>query len=178
MKNRIRFITHKDKQILLADASNLSGEELVQLAPLVLSRVTAEPRGSVLLLADFGGSKVDKKSLEALKPALVIDRPQNADVPVERLTQLAQDASARVAQSRGSRQDAGHRILRFQPPLRRTLRGDVPGKATCVDEAAFLPEHTGVDKHVPERPVLAAQPCGPVMEALPPAQGGQGITRG
>jgi hypothetical protein len=75
MKNRIRFITHKDKQILLADASNLSGEELVQLAPLVLSRVTAEPRSSVLLLADFSGSKVDKKSLEALKPALVIDRP-------------------------------------------------------------------------------------------------------
>ena len=75
MKNRIRFISHKGKKILLADASNFSGEELVQLAPLVLARVTAEPRGSVLLLADFSGSKVDKKSLEALKPALVLDRP-------------------------------------------------------------------------------------------------------
>jgi hypothetical protein len=56
MKSRIRFITHKDKQILLADASHLSGEELVRLAPLVLSRVTADPRGSFLLLADFSGS--------------------------------------------------------------------------------------------------------------------------
>ena len=27
------------------------------------SRVTAEPRGSVLLLADFTGAKIDKKSL-------------------------------------------------------------------------------------------------------------------
>ena len=75
MKNRIRFISHKGKKILLADATNLSAEELVQLSPLALSRITAEPRGSVLLLADFSGSKVDKKSLEALKPALVLDRP-------------------------------------------------------------------------------------------------------
>lgn len=42
---------------------------------MVLAQVTAEPRGSVLLLADFRGSKVDKKTLEALKPALVLDRP-------------------------------------------------------------------------------------------------------
>jgi hypothetical protein len=75
VKNRIKFISHKGKKILLADASNLSAEELVQLSPLALSRITAEPRGSVLLLADFSGSKVDKKSLEALKPALVLDRP-------------------------------------------------------------------------------------------------------
>jgi hypothetical protein len=75
VKNRIRFISHKGKKILLVDASNLSAEELVQLSPLALSRITAEPRGSVLLLADFSGSKVDKKSLEALKPALVLDRP-------------------------------------------------------------------------------------------------------
>ena len=75
MKDRIRFISHKGKKILLADASNLSAEGLVQLSPLALSRITAEPRGSVLLLADFSGSKVDKKSMEALKPALVLDRP-------------------------------------------------------------------------------------------------------
>lgn len=75
MKDRIRFISHKGKRILLADASNYSAEELVQFSPLVLSRITAEPRGSVLLLADFTGSKIDKKSLETLKPALVLDRP-------------------------------------------------------------------------------------------------------
>ena len=75
MEDRIRFISHKGKKILLVDASNLSAEELVQLLPLALSRITAQARGSVLLLADFSGSKVDKKSVEAIKPALVIDRP-------------------------------------------------------------------------------------------------------
>jgi SpoIIAA-like len=75
MKDRIRFISHKGKKILLVDASNMSAEELVQLLPLALSRITAEARGSVLLLADFSGSKVDKKSVEAIKPALVLDRP-------------------------------------------------------------------------------------------------------
>jgi hypothetical protein len=75
MENRIRFIKHKGHKILLVDASNCSPEELVQLVPLVLSRATAEPRGSVLLLADFSGSKIDKPSVETIKPALVLDRP-------------------------------------------------------------------------------------------------------
>jgi hypothetical protein len=75
MKNRIRFISHKGKKILLVDATNLSPGELVELLPLALSRITAEARSSVLLLADFSGSKVDKKGVEAIKPALVIDRP-------------------------------------------------------------------------------------------------------
>jgi hypothetical protein len=75
MENRIRFIKHKGQKILLVDASNCSPEELAHLAPLVLSRATAEPRGSVLLLADFSGSKIDKPSVETIKPALVLDRP-------------------------------------------------------------------------------------------------------
>ena len=75
MKNRIRFISHKDKRILLVDCSNCSVEELEELAPLVPARVTAEPRGSVLLLADFTGAKFDKKLVETIKPGLVFDRP-------------------------------------------------------------------------------------------------------
>ena len=64
MKNRIRFISHKDKKILLVDCSNCSAEQLEEFAALVPARVTAEPRGSVLLLADFTGAQFDKKSLE------------------------------------------------------------------------------------------------------------------
>jgi hypothetical protein len=75
VKNRIRFIAHNGKKILLVDCSNASQDELIQIAHHAQSRVTAEPRGSVLLLADFTGSTIDKKSLESLKPALVIDRP-------------------------------------------------------------------------------------------------------
>jgi hypothetical protein len=75
MKNRIRFISHKHKKILLVDGSGCSAEQLEELIALVPPRVTAEPRGSVLLLADFTGVQFDKKSLERLKPALVFDRP-------------------------------------------------------------------------------------------------------
>jgi hypothetical protein len=75
MKNRIRFISHKRKRVLLVDGSGCSAEQLEELATLVPARVTAEPRGSVLLLADFTGAQFDKKSLDRLKPALVFDRP-------------------------------------------------------------------------------------------------------
>lgn len=75
MKNRIRFITHKHKKVLLVDGSGCSVQQLEDLALLVPARVTAEPLGSVLLLADWTGAQFDKKSLERLKPALVFDRP-------------------------------------------------------------------------------------------------------
>jgi hypothetical protein len=75
MKNRIRFISHKHKKILLVDGTGCSTEQLAELAMLVPARVTAEPLGSVLLLADFTGAQFDKKSVESFKPALVFDRP-------------------------------------------------------------------------------------------------------
>jgi hypothetical protein len=75
MKNRIRFISHRRKKVLLVDGSGCSGEQLEEFATLVPARVTAEPLGSVLLLADFTGAQFDKKSFERFKPALVLDRP-------------------------------------------------------------------------------------------------------
>ncbi len=75
MEERVRFISHKGKKILLVDCTNCSGEELEKFVKIVPSHVTAEPRGSVLLLADFTGAKFDKKFVERLKPSLVFDRP-------------------------------------------------------------------------------------------------------
>jgi hypothetical protein len=75
VQNRIRFISHKGKKILLVDCSNCSSAELEKFAELVPKRVTAEPRASLLLLADFTGAKFEKKSIESFKPALVFDRP-------------------------------------------------------------------------------------------------------
>jgi hypothetical protein len=75
VKNRIRFISHKRKRVLLVDGTGCSPEQLQELAELVPTRVTAEPKGSVLLLADFTGVQFDKKSFERFKPALVRDRP-------------------------------------------------------------------------------------------------------
>jgi hypothetical protein len=75
MQDRIRFIEHKGKQILLADCSHCSGEELETLSRLVPSYVTAEPKGSVLLLADFTGAQFERSAIERLKRDTVLDRP-------------------------------------------------------------------------------------------------------
>jgi len=75
MGELIRFITHKGKQILLVDCTNCSPEELEKISHVVPRYVTAQPRGSVLLLADFTGAKFNKKIMEAIKPGLVFDRP-------------------------------------------------------------------------------------------------------
>src|SRR5215471_21651129 len=75
MEERIRFITYKDRQVLLVDVTNCTAAEMIALAPLVPAHIASEPRGSVLLLADFTGSKFDKTAFESLKQAVVLDRP-------------------------------------------------------------------------------------------------------
>jgi len=75
MEERIRFITHKDKPILLVDVSNCSSVEMIKLGRLLPNVLSQEPRESVLLLADFSGSKFDKAAFETLKEAAVYDRP-------------------------------------------------------------------------------------------------------
>ena len=75
MEERIRFITHKGEQVLLVDVSNCISTDMIKLARMVPNYLAAEPRGSVLLLADFTGSKFDKAAVESLKQATVYDRP-------------------------------------------------------------------------------------------------------
>jgi hypothetical protein len=75
MEERIRFITHRGQQILLVDVTNCTTAEMIELGRLVPSYVSSEPLGSVLLLADFSGSKFDKAAVETLKQATVFDRP-------------------------------------------------------------------------------------------------------
>jgi hypothetical protein len=75
MDDPIRFITHKGKQILLVDLSHRTAAELENLALLVPSYVSTQPRGSLLLLADFTGAKFGRKAFTRLKEAAVFDRP-------------------------------------------------------------------------------------------------------
>jgi hypothetical protein len=91
MEERIRFVEHGGKQILLADLSHCTPREVEKLALLVPSYVTSEPRGSVLLLADFTGTEFDRIAIERLKESAVFDRPhvkRSAWVGVERLPQV------------------------------------------------------------------------------------------
>jgi SpoIIAA-like len=75
MEERIRFITHRGQQVLLVDVTNCTTAEMIELGRLVPSYVSSEPYASVLLLADFSGSKFDKAAVETLKQAVVFDRP-------------------------------------------------------------------------------------------------------
>jgi hypothetical protein len=88
MEERIRYINHKGQRVLLIDLSNCSAQEVSRISLLVPAQTVTEPRGSVLLLADFTGAQFDKNSLEALKQATVFDRPhlkRSAWVGVETL---------------------------------------------------------------------------------------------
>lgn len=88
MEERIRFITHKGQRVLLVDVSHCSAAELARIARLVPASTVTEPRGSVLLLADFTGTEFDKDTVEILKQATVFDRPhlkRSAWVGVETL---------------------------------------------------------------------------------------------
>jgi hypothetical protein len=88
MEERIRFVEHRGKQILLADLSQCTPREVEKLALLVPSYVTSEPRGSVLLLADFTGTEFDRIAIDRMKESAVFDRPhlkRSAWVGVEKL---------------------------------------------------------------------------------------------
>ena len=75
MDDRIRFIMHQGKQILLVDVSHCSAAELLKISRVVPMHVMPEPRGSVLLLADFTGAEFDREAITSLKESTVFDRP-------------------------------------------------------------------------------------------------------
>ena len=79
MEERIRFVTHKNRKVLLVDLSNCTPDEVGQLCRLVPSYVTAEPRGSLLLLADFSGAKFDKAAVASRLGAK--PRQLNPEIP-------------------------------------------------------------------------------------------------
>jgi len=62
MADRIRFISHEGKKILLIDFSNCSAGEVEEVCRRVPEVVTTLPRNSVLILSDFTGATVDKES--------------------------------------------------------------------------------------------------------------------
>ena len=75
MNEHIRFITHQHKRIILVDLSRCSPAEVEKIVRTVPELVTAEPRRSVLLLADFTGATFDEEAVRAMKEAAVFDKP-------------------------------------------------------------------------------------------------------
>ena len=75
MEERIRFIDHQGKRVLLVDFSNCSANEVEEIARAVPDHVTVNPRGSVLVLTDFTGAAFDRDALRAMKEATVFAKP-------------------------------------------------------------------------------------------------------
>jgi hypothetical protein len=75
LQDRIRFINHERKKILLVDFSNCLANEVEEIARAVPDYVTVNPHGSVLVLTDFTGAAFDRDALRAMKETAVFDKP-------------------------------------------------------------------------------------------------------
>jgi hypothetical protein len=75
MTDRIRFINHQGKKILLIDLSYGSAAEVEEVLRAVPDVVTARPRGSVLILSDFTGASFGQEVIRVLKETAVFDKP-------------------------------------------------------------------------------------------------------
>ncbi len=74
-RERLRFVEHGGKRILLVDVTNCTPEQLAEYIKTVPQYVTRLPEHSVLLLGDFTGTQFTKETIEQLKIAAVFDRP-------------------------------------------------------------------------------------------------------
>ena len=73
--DRVGFIVHKGKQVLVLDFTNCAPEEVKSVSDEVVRIITAQPENSVLVLADFAGAQFSKDSVTRLKEATTYDRP-------------------------------------------------------------------------------------------------------
>jgi len=75
MDDRIHFIEHKGKQILLLDFSHTTAHQMQLLLEHVRITVAQHARESVMTFADFTGAEVDRAVATKLKEVLTLDRP-------------------------------------------------------------------------------------------------------
>jgi hypothetical protein len=75
VNERIQFISHQGKQILLVDFSRCSAVEVEKIARAVPEYVTVQPRASVRLLVDFTGASFNEEALRAMKESAVFNKP-------------------------------------------------------------------------------------------------------
>jgi hypothetical protein len=75
MEDRISFITHHGKSVMVIDFSHLEPKELLLVMELVQHTVARHDRGSLLTLADLTGAHIDREVATRMKELLVRDRP-------------------------------------------------------------------------------------------------------
>jgi hypothetical protein len=75
MAERISFITHRGKAIMLIDFSHGEPKEILLLLEEIQHTVARHDKGSLLTLADLTGAHVDRAVATRMKEVLVRDRP-------------------------------------------------------------------------------------------------------
>lgn len=75
MDDRIHFVEHKGKQILLLDYSHATAQQMQLLLEQVRITVAQHARESLLTFADFTGAEVDRIVATRIKEVLTLDRP-------------------------------------------------------------------------------------------------------
>jgi hypothetical protein len=75
MDDRISFVTHQGKPIMLVDLSHCQPKQILLLLDEIQHTVARHPRGSLLTLADFTGAHLDRDVVTRMKEVLVRDRP-------------------------------------------------------------------------------------------------------
>jgi hypothetical protein len=73
--DRVRFMTHQSKRILLIDLTNCSAEDVIERLTKVQRIVTAQPRNSVLTLSDLTGAHFSRAAFTRMKEVAVFNRP-------------------------------------------------------------------------------------------------------
>ena len=75
MDDRIHFVRHKGRQILLLDFSGATAPQMLLLLEHVRITVARHSRESVVTLADFTGAEIDHTVATRIKEVLTLDRP-------------------------------------------------------------------------------------------------------
>ena len=73
--DRVRFVSHKGKQILLIDFTDCTPEQVTKIAGEVQRIVTRQSPKSVLILSDFTGTRFSRAAFTRIKEVAVFDRP-------------------------------------------------------------------------------------------------------
>src|SRR5579864_2435128 len=92
---RIRFIVHKGRRVLLLDFRKCTPEEVIALSAQVRQVMAQEPKDSILALADFSGAQFSRDAVTRMKEVAAVDRPfvhRAAWVGTENLPKVFYDA--------------------------------------------------------------------------------------
>lgn len=101
-----QWLTHEDKRVLLLAFTELPAKRIEELAREVQQIITAQPPGSVLVLADFTGATFSTEALKQIARAAAANRRY-----VARTAWVG--ANLRDAQFKAVQEFSGREIRRF-----------------------------------------------------------------